>query len=116
MDSTESDKVADAWMVFGPNGDPVVDYPVRWADASRMLLEAAGRNHVVHQGLGLPVSLAMLRMLPGRPVSLRHPTCRCGQLMDLTTKGHTCYWACPSYVTLGCRTRQFNPEVDLDCV
>lgn len=111
----ESDLVTDAWWVYGPSGSLVVEYPVAWADASRLLTEANGRNHAVHQTLGLPVSLAMLRILPGRPITLRHPSCGCGHRMDLKTKGHTCHWACPNYVSSGCRTRQFNPEVDLVC-
>ena len=106
--------VADTWMVYGPNGNLVVEYAVRWSDASRMLLESSGRNHVTHPDLGLPVSLAMLRMLPGRPVALRRPVCGCGEIMVLRCKGHACHWACPNYVSLGCRTRQFNPEVDLE--
>lgn len=107
--------VSDQWLVYGPNGSLVVAHAVNWADASRMLTESMGRNHAVHQGLGLPVSLAMLRMLPGRPVTLCHPKCACGVHMDLKTRGHTCHWACPNYVSLGCRTRQFNPEADLVC-
>ncbi len=112
----ERDLVEDTWLVYGPNGSLVVDQPVRWAEAARMLTEAAGRNHVVHQGLGLPVSLAMLRMLTGRPVALLHPNCPCGHTMELKIRGYTCHWACPNYVSLGCRTRQFNPDSDLRCI
>jgi hypothetical protein len=111
----DSEMVSDLWFVYGPNGKPVVTHAVAWIDATRLLTESAGRNHAVHSALGLPVSLALLRMLPGRPVALQHPKCACGSTMTLKAKGHACHWACPNYVSLGCRTRQFNPDADLVC-